>query len=59
VSDDTLAFLRGLTPGDWTRVGRHPALGRVSLGDLARIEMEHERNHARQLRESVSQRRLE
>jgi hypothetical protein len=59
VSDDTLAFLRGLAPGDWTRVGRHPALGRVSLGDLARIEMEHERDHARQLRETTSPRRLE
>jgi hypothetical protein len=59
VSDDTLAFLRGLAPGDWTRVGRHPALGRVSLGDLARIEMEHERDHARQLRESTAQEHLE
>ncbi len=59
VSDDTLAFLRGLTPGDWTRVGRHPTLGRVSLGDLARIEMEHERDHARQLREAIAQERLE
>jgi hypothetical protein len=59
VSDDTLAFLRGLTPGDWTRVGRHPALGRVSLGDLARIEMEHERDHAWQLREAIAQERLE
>jgi hypothetical protein len=59
VSDDTLAFLRGLAPGDWTRVGRHPALGRVSLGDLARIEMEHERDHARQLREATAQERLE
>jgi hypothetical protein len=59
VSDDTLAFLRSLTPGDWTRVGRHPALGRVSLGDLARIEMEHERDHARQLRETIAQERLE
>jgi hypothetical protein len=59
VSDDTLAFLRGLTPGDWTRVGRHPTLGRVSLGDLARIEMEHERDHARQLREATARERLE
>jgi hypothetical protein len=56
VSEDTLAFLRGLTPDDWTRIGRHPALGRVALGDLVRIEMEHERDHARQLREA-SQRR--
>jgi hypothetical protein len=59
VSDDTLAFLRGLTPGDWTRVGRHPTLGRVSLGDLARIEMEHEWDHARQLREAIALERLE
>jgi hypothetical protein len=59
VSDDTLAFLRGLTAGEWTRVGRHPTLGRVSLGDLARIEMEHERDHARQLREAIAQERLE
>ena len=59
VSDDTLAFLRGLTPGDWTRVGRHPTLGRVSLSDLARIEMEHERDHERQLREAIAQERLE
>ena len=59
VSDDTLAFLRGLTPGEWTRVGRHPTLGRVSLGDLARIEMEHERDHAQQLREAAPQRRQE
>ena len=63
VSDDTLAFLRGLAPGDWARVGRHAALGRVSLGDLARIEMEHERDHARQLRkaiaEAIAQERLE
>jgi DinB superfamily len=54
VSDDTLTFLRGLAPGDWTRVGRHPTQGRVSLGDLARIEMEHERDHARQLREAIA-----
>jgi hypothetical protein len=59
VSDDTLAFLRGLTPGDWTRVGRHPTLGRVSLGALARIEMEHERDHTRQLREAIARERLE
>ncbi len=59
VSNDTLAFLRGLTPGDWTRVGRHPTLGRVSLGDLARIEMEHERDHARQLRAAIARERLE
>jgi len=59
VSNDTLAFLRGLAPGEWMRVGRHPALGRVSLGDLARIEMEHERDHARQLREAALKRRLE
>jgi hypothetical protein len=44
VSDDTLVFLRGLAPGDWERVGRHPALGRVALAELARIEMEHERD---------------
>ncbi|HEY7092461.1 MAG TPA: DinB family protein [Ktedonobacterales bacterium] len=55
VSDDTLAFLRGLTSGDWTRVGRHPTLGHVSLGDLARIAMEHERDHARQLREAIAE----
>ncbi|HEX3271066.1 MAG TPA: DinB family protein [Ktedonobacterales bacterium] len=59
VSDDTLAFLRGLTPGDWTRMGRHPTLGRVSLGDLARIEMEHERDHARQLREAIAEATME
>jgi len=59
VSDDTLAFLRGLAPSEWTRLGRHPALGRVSLGDLARIEMEHERDHARQLREAIAEERLE
>ena len=59
VSNDTLAFLRGLSAGDWMRVGRHPALGRISLGDLARIEMEHERDHAQQLREAAPQRRQE
>jgi hypothetical protein len=59
VSNDTLAFLRGLSAGDWMRVGQHPALGRISLGDLARIEMEHERDHAQQLREAASQRRQE
>jgi hypothetical protein len=57
VSNDTLAFLRGLGPGDWIRRGRHPTLGRISLGDLARIEMEHERDHARQLGEAASRRR--
>jgi hypothetical protein len=56
VSDDTLAFLRGLAPGDWERVGRHPALGRIALAELARIEMEHERDHARQLRATVTRR---
>jgi hypothetical protein len=56
VSEDTLAFLRGLTPDDWTRVGRHRALGRVALGDLVRIEMEHERDHAQQLREASRRR---
>jgi hypothetical protein len=56
VSEDTLAFLRGLTPDDWTRVGRHTTLGRVGLGDLVRIEMEHERDHAQQLREASRRR---
>jgi hypothetical protein len=56
VSDDTLAFLRGLAASDWMRVGRHPALGRIALGELARIEMEHEREHANQLREAVERR---
>jgi hypothetical protein len=55
VSDDTLAFLRRLAPQGWTCLGRCPALGRVSLGDLARIAMEHKRDHARQLREAISE----
>jgi hypothetical protein len=57
VSDDTLAFLRGLAASDWARVGRHPTRGHVTLGELARIELDHEQEHARQLRDAVERRR--
>jgi hypothetical protein len=40
VSDDTLAFLRGLSASDWARAGRRPALGRVTIRILARRQPE-------------------
>lgn len=49
VSEDTLAFLRGLPVDAWERTGRHPALGRVTIRDLARVESAHEQEHAQQL----------
>lgn len=44
-----LATLRPLPPAAWSRSGRQEGVGPVSLGDLPRMMLEHDRSHAREL----------
>jgi hypothetical protein len=52
--DDTLAFLRRLTPAQWQRAGLHPSRGRVTLGDWPALMAGHDDNHLDQLRRALT-----
>ncbi len=43
-----IALVRSLRPADLGRVGIHPAVGRLTIGDLLGEWVHHDRRHARQ-----------
>lgn len=47
------ALVEGLQPGDLGRSGRHPQVGRLSIGDLLAEWVHHDRNHLRQILANV------
>ena len=47
--DETLAFLKGLTPAQWQRAGIHPVRGRFSIDDFLTLIAWHDDNHLDQL----------
>jgi hypothetical protein len=46
-------LVEGLRPGDLSRSGRHPTVGRLSIGDLLAEWIHHDRNHQRQILANV------
>ncbi len=52
-----VAIVRGLTTSDMERVGMHPAVGPLRVGEVIAEWVHHDRNHIRQLLE-VSQTRV-
>jgi hypothetical protein len=46
-------LIDGLQPGDLARSGRHPQVGRLSIGDLVAEWVHHDRNHLRQILANV------
>ena len=46
---DSLALVRGLTPADLGRSGRHPQVGELRVGELLGEWVHHDRNHVRQM----------
>lgn len=49
---ENFELLKGLPPETWERCGNHTTAGRLTLGAVLRIYVEHAENHARQM-ESV------
>jgi len=47
--EDSLVWLEGLGPVDWNRAHAHPALGRLSAGDLLASWAAHDALHLRQV----------
>jgi hypothetical protein len=45
---DSAALVRGLRAADLDRVGRHPTVGPLRVGDLLQEWVHHDRNHVRQ-----------
>lgn len=54
LSEANLALLRGLRPAQWSRAGRHPQRGELTLLEIVRIEADHEAEHARQITARVA-----
>jgi adenine phosphoribosyltransferase len=48
LSEDTVAFLRGLPPEAWDRSGIHEEYGLLTLREIVEIEAGHERTHVQQ-----------
>lgn len=46
---DSLGLVRGLGPADLTRVGRHPSVGPLQVGEVLAEWVHHDRNHIRQI----------
>ena len=46
-------LVEALRPGDLARAGRHPQVGRLSVGDLLAEWVHHDRNHQRQILANV------
>ena len=48
--DTNLARLRTATPDDWQKKGNHRGIGEMSLRDVAEMMVEHDREHASQIK---------
>jgi len=46
-------LVAGLRPADLARGGRHPKVGSLTVGDLLREWVHHDRNHICQMRAAV------
>ena len=51
--EESLAFLRGLTPEQWDRGALHPTRGRMTIEDFVTLETWHDDNHLDQLRRAL------
>ena len=51
--EETLAYLKGLTPAQWQRAGMHPVRGRFSMEDFVTLMTWHDDNHLDQLRRAL------
>jgi hypothetical protein len=51
--DESLEFLRGLGPADWSRAGVHAQRGRLTIRDFATLMTWHDDNHLDQLRRAL------
>ena len=51
---ETLAFLRGLTPEQWSRAAMHPTRGRMTIDDFVTLETWHDQNHLEQLERALA-----
>ena len=51
--EESLAFLRGLTPEQWDRSAIHPTRGRMTIDDFVALEIWHDENHLDQLRRAL------
>jgi len=51
--EESLAFLRGLTPEQWQRGGVHAVRGRMTVGDFVGLMVWHDENHLEQLRRGL------
>jgi len=50
---ESLALIRGLTPGAWQRGGVHPTRGRMTVGDVVSLMVWHDANHLAQLERAL------
>ncbi len=51
---ESLAFLRALTPEQWTRGAIHPTRGRMTIDDFVTLETWHDDNHLEQLKRGLA-----
>jgi hypothetical protein len=51
--EESLAFLRGLAPGQWERGGIHATRGRMTIKDFVGLMAWHDDNHLDQLRRAL------
>jgi hypothetical protein len=51
--DETLAFMRKLSPADWNRGGMHAVRGRLTLDSFAALMTWHDDNHLDQLKRAL------
>lgn len=49
-----LETLRSLSPSRWKRTGKQEGIGRVTLGDVARMMAEHDRSHTRDIADLIA-----
>ena len=52
--EESLAFLRGLTPEQWDRSAIHPTRGRMTIDDFVTLESWHDENHLEQLKRGLT-----
>ena len=51
--EESLAFLRGLTPEQWDRSAIHSTRGRMTIDDFVTLETWHDENHLEQLKRGL------
>jgi uncharacterized damage-inducible protein DinB len=51
--EETLTYLRGLSPEGWQRAGVHPVRGRFTVNDFVALMAWHDDNHLEQLKRAL------